>query len=108
MTTTLYPSLAARLEANSIPAANGCRNWTGNTNNSGYSRYSVRCGHQVKKVYAHRSAWEIEHGRAIPAGFEIDHKCSNTLCIEADHLELVTGTENLRRRDARRAARTTH
>jgi len=105
---TAYLTLAARLEANSIAAPNGCKTWTGNTNNSGYARYSVRCGSQIKKVYSHRSAWEIEHEQEIPAGFEIDHTCTNPLCIAPAHLELVTGAENLRRAASRRAARTVH
>ncbi len=106
--TTQYLTLAARLEANSSHTPDGCKTWTGNTNNSGYARYSVRCGHQVRKVYAHRTAWEIANDRDIPADFEIDHTCSNSRCIEPGHLELVTGTENLRRAAERRAARSTH
>jgi len=99
-----YTSLAARLEANSTPAACGCRLWTGNLNNSGYPRFSKRAGQKVTKVYAHRAAWEIEFDQPIPAGLELDHLCNDTTCINPHHLEPVTGAENIARRDARRAA----
>lgn len=101
--TMTYESIAQRLAANSIDTPEGCRIWTGNVNNSGYARYSVRCCGQVRKLYAHRTSYELTHG-PIPAGLELDHLCSNPRCVNPFHLEPVTGAENLRRRDARRAA----
>jgi hypothetical protein len=98
-----YATLADRLAANSAANDKGCRVWNGNVNNSGYARFSVRVMGKVRKVYAHRAAYELLHG-SVPAGMELDHVCVNARCINPAHLEPVTGTENLRRAAARRAA----
>jgi hypothetical protein len=45
---------------------------------------------------AHRLYYEITKG-AIPAGLELDHKCRVRCCVNPDHLEPVTHTENMRR-----------
>jgi len=34
----------------------------------------------------------------IPKGYEIDHLCFNGRCVNPDHLEAVSHTENIRRR----------
>ena len=101
-----YESLAARLEANSIRGECGCRLWTGRLNNAGYPVFTKRVAHKPHPVphYAHRAAFEIEYEVAIPRGLELDHLCVTPNCIEPSHLEPVTTAENLRRRDARRAA----
>lgn len=45
---------------------------------------------------AHRIAYELWFG-PIPKGLTIDHLCRVKRCINPDHLEAVTGTENTRR-----------
>lgn len=47
---------------------------------------------QVRKM-AHRFAWEAAHG-PVPDGMELDHVCRNTLCVNPDHLRVVTHREN--------------
>jgi hypothetical protein len=38
-----------------------------------------------------------EFGVQIPAGYEVDHLCRNTLCVRHNHLEAVTHEENMAR-----------
>lgn len=42
---------------------------------------------------------------AVPAGLELDHLCCNKECVNPDHLEPVTHSENAKRwRQQRRSA----
>jgi hypothetical protein len=68
-----------------------CWIWTGGTN-KGYGKTHGR--------YAHRRAYELLVG-PIPPGLELDHLCAVPLCVNPDHLEPVTRTENIDRRTAR-------
>lgn len=45
---------------------------------------------------AHRYCYEQRQG-SIPEGLQIDHLCHQTLCVNPDHLEAVTASENVRR-----------
>ena len=45
---------------------------------------------------AHRVAYRSWRG-PIPKGLTIDHLCRNTICINPEHLEVVTLAENIRR-----------
>lgn len=38
----------------------------------------------------------------IPSGMTIDHECKNRLCINPNHLSLVSHYENTRRRDGKK------
>lgn len=86
---------------------NGCWEWQGALSSTGYGNIT----HERKQYQPHRVAYELEKGN-IPRGMHIDHTCKYRRCINPEHLELVTPTENTRRggmRDAllrRHAART--
>lgn len=41
----------------------------------------------------------------LPPGYERDHKCVFSLCVNPDCVEYVTRAENTRRRDSRRRER---
>ena len=46
-----------------------------------------------KSIQAHRFAWERVNG-PIPKGKLLHHKCSNKLCVNPEHLELVSTREH--------------
>ena len=45
-------------------------------------------------MVAHRVAWMLHTQRHIPDGLVIDHLCYNKSCVNPDHLEAVTDSEN--------------
>lgn len=82
-----------------------------------WDKYIRKSGYGVKiqnykRLAAHRWAWEQVNG-PIPEGFVIDHTCHNEAvqdgkckggvtcphraCVNVEHLELVTQSENVRR-----------
>jgi hypothetical protein len=75
-------------------AVGECWNWNGEASPQGkaYGRHRVFGSWQQ----AHRLAW-LDHGHKIPTGFEVDHLCRNTRCVNPQHLEPVTHAENMRR-----------
>ena len=84
---------------------NGHWMWIGSTDGGG--RYGGFY-YQGKVRRAHRVSWEMAHG-PIPEGMVLDHKCRKTLCVNPDHLQVVTQRENILIGDAptaRNAAKT--
>ena len=73
-----------------------CWLWTAVTVRGGYGQLRV----DGKGVYAHRFAYEFYRG-PLPkfehGGLQLDHLCRNRNCCNPWHLELVTGSENIRR-----------
>lgn len=68
--------------------SSGCWIYSGSVNNSGYGSISGRA--------AHRYFYETLVA-AIPAGMQVDHLCRVRLCVNPEHMEIVTQQENLRR-----------
>ena len=75
----------------------GCWMWTGCTIASRrgfrYGRFAIR-GHMY---LAHRVSWSMSHER-IPDGMVADHRCHNTLCVNPEHLQVVTNQKNAENR----------
>jgi hypothetical protein len=69
-----------------------CWIWQGGTQRQGYGRMRV----DGRIVAAHRHYYEETHG-PIDHGLTIDHLCRVPSCVNPEHLEPVTLTENLRR-----------
>ena len=70
----------------------GCWIWQGAIGRHGYGQ--VRWNN--KSTVAHRATYEIYKGK-IPKGLIIDHLCSVKSCVNPDHLEAVTLSENSQR-----------
>lgn len=94
---------------------NGCWNWTGNLNTSGYGRW-FGWGNKATPLAAHVVAYTHLVG-PVPDGLQLDHlchthdaeclggKCAHRTCVNPAHLEPVTARENLLRSPHTQAAR---
>lgn len=78
-------------------ADNGCWLWQGHITNAGYGRMSWKRGDLMTRG-AHRIALEAI-GEAVPTDLVVDHLCRQRNCVNPDHLEVVTGRENVMRSD---------
>lgn len=75
----------SQLTMDRIDASGDCWQWTGPRKWGAYG--------------PHFEIWVALVGR-VPRGLELDHLCRNLLCVNPDHLEPVTHTENIRRSPA--------
>lgn len=67
-----------------------CWVWNGTLNSSGYGIFLLTGGTPVR---AHRYAYELYVGK-IPDGKIIMHKCDNPPCVNPNHLQVGTKSEN--------------
>lgn len=92
-----YRNLEERLVANSyVDAETGCWIWVGRAGGGatrGYGRINVRRDGRHVTELAHRAAY-CELVGPIPSGMTVDHMCCNSLCINPQHLQLVTKERN--------------
>lgn len=84
--------LPARISRKIELTIDGCWQWTGAVTSRGYGS----AAHEGRTWSTHRLAYELLVG-PIPAGLQIDHLCRNRRCCNPEHLEPVTGRENVRR-----------
>ena len=78
-----------------VEKTDSCWNWKGGVMSSGYGSFNLN----KKSVLVHRYSYEIlKH--MIPKNLVIDHKCKNKLCVNPEHLEVVTQKENVLRGDS--------
>ncbi len=73
----------------SVYASDGCWVWMGAVGSSGYGTMEVL----GKTALVHRVSYELHKGE-IPAGMVIDHICKNKICVNPDHLRVVTHKQN--------------
>jgi hypothetical protein len=71
-----------------------CWLWTGGKTKLGYG--SIWAGPGARPIMAHRASWEM-YRCPIPDGLHIDHLCRVPSCVNPDHLEPVSRSENVRR-----------
>lgn len=67
-----------------------CWQWTAGKIPNGYGSFHVA---RMRRTPSHRYAWEVLRG-LIPDKLTIDHLCRNKLCVNPDHMEVVTRGEN--------------
>ena len=91
--------LADRIAAHVTVTDDGCWLWTGTKNRNGYGRMAIREDGQVRRVAAHRIAYETFVG-PIPADLVLDHLCRVRACCNPQHVEPVTLAENVLRSEA--------
>lgn len=77
----------------------GCWLWKGNKTPKGYGKMSMSTGGVQAYFMAHRVSYTIHKG-VIPYGLAIDHLCMVKSCVNPDHLEAVTWSENTLRMHA--------
>lgn len=92
---TVAVPLGVRVLKNSEPDPNsGCWLWTGYLHRNGYA--TLKWDKGKSSCMAHRASYMAFKGE-IPEGLVLDHKCKTRSCVNPDHLEPVTYSENNRR-----------
>ncbi len=77
---------------NKVKKTKTCWLWVSKRGTDSYGTFSF----DGQSRPAHRVSYEIFKGK-IPDGLHIDHLCSVRSCVNPEHLEAVTCTENVRR-----------
>lgn len=75
-----------------VDKSGNCWEWAGARDENGYGFFWLS-GRPRK---THRVAYQTLRG-AVPDGMNLDHLCRNPPCLNPDHLEVVTSSENQRR-----------
>ena len=71
-----------------------CWLWLGLKSKDGYGIYGGGSHGRGRRTRAHRLAWEIFNGCAIPPGFLVLHSCDNPSCVNPQHLRLGNALDN--------------
>ena len=92
-----------RLVRKTQPGEGGCILWTGVASSAGYGTISTKSSDDFDKVneYVHRVMYHYAVG-PIPPDLQVDHVCGVRHCVNPDHLEAVTRSENMKRAWARK------
>lgn len=97
---TLFQRLVSKLQ---LDWDTGCWNWTGAINKDGYGQIGL--GDEI--VGAHRASWRMFVG-SVPEGMELDHICRNRVCVNYQHLRIVTHKQQCENRGPKQVCRHGH
>jgi hypothetical protein len=78
-----------------------CRAANGSVHHGGY--VNAYCPVRKRNVGAHVLACEEAHGPKPSEKHTVNHKCRNRCCVEPEHLEWLTRSEQNKRENQRRA-----
>jgi len=70
-----------------------CWLWTASKVGGGYAQFHTTDASGHRQRYAHKVSYEAVHG-LVPDGMFLDHTCHNRICVNPDHLRLVTNKQN--------------
>lgn len=93
MPITEVPYETRLLSRYEVDQETGCWNWTGTMMRVGYGQISRDGRNQP----AHRAMWEYFR-EPIGSKLTVDHLCLNRRCVNPSHMEIVSYSENNRRR----------
>lgn len=78
---------------NRYKIVNGCWEWQGKINESGYGVLNIRENGKKIDVLVHRESYKLLKEN-IPNGMCVLHKCDNPSCCNPEHLWIGTNKEN--------------
>lgn len=79
----LLPADVARFWSKaSVAGPTDCWLWQACRARNGYGRFGIR----RTTHWAHRVAWVIANGRAVPTGMFVCHRCDTPACVNPAHL----------------------
>ena len=71
-----------------------CWNWVAHCHPNGYGQFHI----ERYPYYAHRVSFVLYKGPLESTDTRVvDHICKNTRCVNPDHLDLITQSENVKR-----------
>lgn len=74
---------------------NECWPWASELNSKGYGRFRVYTGGKLRRILAHRFAYQQATGRALRRGLVVMHSCDNPPCCNPKHLRCGTQRDNM-------------